>query len=347
MKTTFRIFCAFILALQISFTATAQENDATTSPFDGIKLRSIGPAFMSGRISDIAIHPHNENIWYAAVASGGVWKTMNSGTTWTPIFEKEASYSIGTVAIDPNRPETIWVGTGEDVGGRHIGFGDGVYRSDNGGQTWTNMGLTETQHISRVIVHPENSSIVWVTAQGPLWNKGGQRGLYKTMDGGKTWKKTLGDDAWTGATELVYDPTNPDRMYAATWQRHRTVAAYIGNGPGTALYRSDDGGDTWEKLTNGLPKTPMGKTGLAISPHNPEVLYAAIELDRRKGALYRSDDGGSSWSKQSNTISGGTGPHYYQELYASPHQKDRLYLMDNIWTIPCRFLKMAEKPSTE
>jgi len=333
MKTTFRIFCAFILALQISFTATAQENDATTSPFDGIKLRSIGPAFMSGRISDIAIHPHNENIWYAAVASGGVWKTMNSGTTWTPIFEKEASYSIGTVAIDPNRPETIWVGTGEDVGGRHIGFGDGVYRSDNGGQTWTNMGLTETQHISRVIVHPENSSIVWVTAQGPLWNKGGQRGLYKTMDGGKTWKKTLGDDAWTGATELVYDPTNPDRMYAATWQRHRTVAAYIGNGPGTALYRSDDGGDTWEKLTNGLPKTPMGKTGLAISPHNPEVLYAAIELDRRKGALYRSDDGGSSWSKQSNTISGGTGPHYYQELYASPHQKDRLYLMDNTMQI--------------
>lgn len=333
MKTRFHIFCTFILALQISFSTTAQESDATGNPFDGIKLRSIGPAFMSGRIADIAIHPQNENIWYVAVGSGGVWKTMNSGTTWTPIFEKETSYSIGTVAIDPNRTETIWVGTGEDVGGRHVGFGDGVYRSDNGGRTWTNMGLKETQHISRVVVHPENSSIVWVTAQGPLWNKGGQRGLYKTTDGGKTWVKTLGDDAWTGVTELVYDPTNPDRMYAATWQRHRTVASYVGNGPGTALYRSDDGGDTWEKLTNGLPKTPMGKTGLAISPHNPEVLYAAIELDRRKGAVYRSNDRGSSWTKQSNTISGGTGPHYYQELYASPHQKDRLYLMDNTMQI--------------
>ncbi|MDT0607610.1 WD40/YVTN/BNR-like repeat-containing protein [Croceitalea rosinachiae] len=333
MKTPFRIFCTFIFALLTSYTTTAQESDATSSPFDGLKLRSIGPAFMSGRIADIAIHPYNENIWYVAVGSGGVWKTMNSGTTWTPIFEKETSYSIGTVAIDPNHTETIWVGTGEDSGGRHVGFGDGVYRSDDGGQTWTNMGLKETQHISRVIVHPENSNTVWVTAQGPLWNKGGQRGLYKTTDGGKTWKKTLGDDAWTGVTELVYNPTNPDRMYAATWQRHRTVAAYIGNGPGTALYRSDDGGDTWEKLTNGLPKTPMGKTGLAISPHNPEVLYAAIELDRRKGALYRSNDGGSSWSKQSNTISGGTGPHYYQELYASPHQKDCLYLMDNTMQI--------------
>ncbi|WP_353779986.1 glycosyl hydrolase [Winogradskyella sp. 3972H.M.0a.05] len=334
MKTFSRIFCTLILALLITFTTTAQEEkDSKKNPFNGLELRSIGPAFMSGRIADIAIHPHNENIWYVAVGSGGVWKTINSGTTWTPLFDKQSSYSIGTVSIDPNNPETIWVGTGEDVGGRHVGFGDGVYRSDNGGKTWTNMGLKDTQHISRVIVHPENSNIVWVTAQGPLWNKGGQRGLYKTIDGGKTWKKTLGDDAWTGVTELVYDPTNPNRMYAATWQRHRTVAAYIGNGPGTALYRSDDAGDTWEKLTNGLPKTSMGKTGLAISPHNPNVLYAAIELDRRKGAVYRSDDGGSSWSKQSNTITGGTGPHYYQELFASPHQKDRLYLMDNTMQI--------------
>lgn len=333
MKILFRIFCTFMLTLLVTFTTSAQEKDAKENPFNSLKLRSIGPAFMSGRIADIAIHPHNENIWYVAVGSGGVWKTINSGTTWTPIFDKQTSYSIGTVSIDPNRPETIWVGTGEDVGGRHVGFGDGVYRSDNGGQTWTNMGLKETQHISRVIVHPENSNIVWVTAQGPLWSKGGQRGLYKTIDGGKTWKKTLGDNEWTGVTELVYDSSNPDRMYAATWQRHRTVAAYIGNGPGTALYRSDDGGDTWEKLMNGLPKSSMGKIGLAISPHNSNVLYAAIELDRRKGAVYRSDDGGNSWSKQSNTITGGTGPHYYQELYASPHQKDRLYLMDNTMQI--------------
>ncbi|WP_299217480.1 glycosyl hydrolase [uncultured Aquimarina sp.] len=333
MKTLSHIFCTLMLTFLMVFSTSAQEKVFTENPFDGLKLRSIGPAFMSGRIADIAIHPNNENIWYVAVGSGGVWKTINSGTTWTPIFDKETSYSIGTVTIDPNHPETIWVGTGEDVGGRHVGFGDGVYRSDDGGQTWTNMGLKETQHISRVKVHPDNSNIVWVTAQGPLWSEGGQRGLYKSKDRGKTWTKTLGDDTWTGVTELVYDPRNPDRMYAATWQRHRTVAAYIGNGPGTALYRSSDGGDTWEQLTNGLPKTSMGKTGLAISPHNPNVLYAAIELDRRTGALYRSEDGGSSWSKQSNTISGGTGPHYYQELYASPHQKDRLYLMDNTMQI--------------
>ncbi|WP_282124114.1 WD40/YVTN/BNR-like repeat-containing protein [Algibacter mikhailovii] len=316
-----------------SYAQDATQEDSENAVFKGLALRSIGPAFMSGRISDIAIHPKNENIWYVAVGSGGVWKTENSGTTWKPIFENETSYSIGCISIDPNRPETIWVGTGEDVGGRHVGFGDGVYRSTNGGKTWTNMGLKKTQHISRVIVHPENSNVIWVTAQGPLWNKGDQRGLYKSIDAGKTWTKTLGDDAWTGVTELVYDPRNPNRMYAATWQRHRTVAAYMGNGPGSALYRSDDGGDSWEKLTNGLPKTGFGKTGLTISPQNPDVLYAALELDRKKGGVYRSNDGGSSWTKQSNTITGGTGPHYYQELFASPHQKDRLYLMDNTMQI--------------
>ena len=334
MKPTIKCLYLLLLCMLLPLQNEAQtSSESDKNPFNGLKLRSIGPAFMSGRIADIALHPENENIWYVAVGSGGVWKTTNSGTTWTPIFDKQTSYSIGTVAIDPNRTETIWVGTGEDVGGRHVGFGDGVYRSEDGGKTWKNMGLKNSQHISRVIVHPEDSNIIWVTAQGPLWSKGGDRGLFKSTDGGKTWKKTLGDNEWTGVTELVYDPRNPDRMYAATWQRHRTVAAYFGGGPGTALYRSDDGGETWEKLTNGLPKTAMGKTGLAISPHNPDVLYAAIELDRRTGGLYRSEDGGNSWAKQSNTITGGTGPHYYQELYASPHQKDRLYLMDNTMQI--------------
>ena len=148
------------------------------------------------------------------------------------------------------------------------------------------MGLKETQHISRVIVHPDNSNVIYVTAQGPLWNKGGERGLYKSIDGGKNWTRTLGDGEWIGATDLVYDHRNPNRMYAATWQRHRTVAAYLGNGPGSALYRSNDAGDTWEKLKTGLPETNMGKIGLTISPKNPDVVYAAIELDRRKGGKY-------------------------------------------------------------
>ena len=214
------------------------------------------------------------------------------------------------------------------MGGRHVAYGDGVYRSLNGGKTWENMGLTDSQHISEIIIHPDNSDVVWVAAQGPLWNKGDQRGLYKTTDGGRSWKKVLGDDQWTGVTDIVIDPRNPQVLYAATWDRHRTVAALMGGGPGTAIYRSDDGGEQWTKLANGLPKSNLGKIGIAVSPQNPDVLYAAIELDRTKGAVYRSSDRGASWNKMSDTVSGGTGPHYYQELYASPHEFDRIYLMN-------------------
>jgi len=170
--------------------------------------------------------------------------------------------------------------------------------------------------------------VVWVASQGPLWSKGGERGLYKTTNGGKSWNRVLGNDEWTGVTDIMIDPRNPRILYAATWDRHRTVAALMGGGPGTAIYRSDDGGDNWTKLTNGLPKSNMGKIGITISPQNPDVVYAAIELDRTKGAVYRSEDRGASWKKMSDTVSGGTGPHYYQELYASPHKFDRLYLMN-------------------
>ncbi|MBK7407772.1 MAG: glycosyl hydrolase [Saprospirales bacterium] len=283
---------------------------------------------MSGRIADIAINPQDDNQWYVAVGSGGIWKTTNAGVTWKPIFDEQASFSTGCVTIDPSNPNTIWVGTGENIGGRHVGFGDGIYRSGDGGATWKNMGLKQSEHISKIIVHPDNSNVIWVAVQGPLWKKGGERGLYKTTDGGQTWKRVLGDAEWVGATDLAIDPRNPMVLYAATWQRQRTVAAYMGGGPGTGLYRSTDGGDTWEKLTKGLPESSMGKIGLAISPQNPDVLYAAIELDRRTGAVYRSADRGSSWEKRSDAVSGATGPHYYQELYASPHQFDRIYLVD-------------------
>ena len=293
-----------------------------------LKLRNIGPAFLSGRIADIAVHPKNNSVWYVAVGSGGVWKTENSGTTWKPIFDKESSYSIGCITIDPSNHSTLWVGTGENVGGRHVGYGDGIYKSTDGGKSWKNVGLKSSEHISKVIVHPNNSDIVWVAAQGPLWSKGGERGLYKTIDGGKSWKKVLGGNEWTGVTELVIDPRNPDVLYAATWQRHRTVAALMGGGPDSGLHKSTDGGETWRELTTGLPRSNMAKIGLAISPQKPDVLYAAIELDRTKGAVYRSENRGASWKKMSNTVSGGTGPHYYQELYASPHKFDRLYLMN-------------------
>lgn len=300
----------------------------TADNLSGLRWRNIGPAFTSGRIADIAIHPEDDNLWYVAVGSGGVWKTENAGVTWIPIFDNQSVYSTGCVSIDPINPHTVWVGTGENVGGRHVGFGDGVYKSMDGGKNWENMGLGASEHISEIVIHPENSEVIFVAVQGPLWNPGGDRGLYKSIDGGESWKKVLGNEEWTGVTDIAIDPRDPDWMYAATWDRHRTVAAYMGGGPGSGIHRSRDGGETWEKLTQGIPGSNLGKIGLAISPQEPDIVYAAIELDRKTGGLFKSTDRGSSWQKMSEAVSGATGPHYYQELYASPHQFDRLYLMD-------------------
>ncbi len=329
MNSIFKKSIVWIFTILLAIPLNAQTSKKDTI-FNGMKFRNLGPALVSGRIADIAIHPKNENIWYVAVGSGGVWKTENSGTTWTPIFDKQSTYSIGCLTIDPSNLSTIWVGTGENVGGRHVGFGDGIYKSDDDGKTWKNFGLKNSEHISKIIVHPENSNIIWVASQGPLWSKGGERGVYKSVDGGKTWNRKLGNNEWTGATDLILDSKNSDVMYAATWDRHRTVAAYMGGGPGSGIHKSIDGGETWKKLSNGIPKSNLGKIGLAISPFDSEVIYAAIELDRRKGGVFISKNKGESWSKQSDAISGGTGPHYYQELYASPHHEGTLYLMSNV-----------------
>lgn len=306
----------------------ADEGPLSSKTFQGLELRNIGPALMSGRIADIALHPDDPSVWYVAVGSGGVWKTVNAGTTWTPLFDDEVSYSIGCVTLDPSNPHVVWVGTGEDVGGRHVGFGDGVYRTRDGGAHWENMGLEDSEHITKIIVHPEDSDTVWVASQGPLWSRGGERGLFKTTDGGQTWTKVLGGGEWTGISSLVADPRDADVLYAATWQHHRTVAAYMGGGPETGIHRSTDGGESWEELTRGLPEGNMAKIGLAVSPQNPDVVYAAIELNRRTGGVFRSTDRGASWEKRSDAVAGATGPHYYQELYASPHAFDRLYLVD-------------------
>jgi len=320
-----RVLSGVLLAMSLGLNGQTKPSN---SPFQGLAFRSIGPAFMSGRIADIAIDPKDENTWYVAVGSGGVWKTTNRGISWQAIFDTYPSYSTGALAIDKQNSHRIWLGTGENVGGRHVGYGDGIYLSENGGQSWTNKGLPDSEHISKIIIHPTQSNTIWVAAQGPLWTKGGQRGVYKSTDGGETWERTLAVNEWTGATDLLIDPRNPDRLYAATWQRHRTVAAYLGGGPGSGLYRSDDGGLTWQKLQEGLPTIDMGKIGLALSAHNPDVVYAAIEGYHREGGVYRSTNRGASWSKQSDAVSGATGPHYYQELYTSPHHEHTLYLMD-------------------
>lgn len=315
----------FFLLILCSAGLAAQDAPETLK---GFKLRSVGPAFVAGRISDIAVHPDHDNTWYVAVSSGGVWKTKNAGTTWQPIFDNKKVFATGCITIDPNNPSTVWLGTGENNGGRHISWGDGVYKSTDDGKSWKNMGLPNSEHVSKIIVHPDNSDVVWVASQGPLWSSGGDRGVFKTMDGGETWEKVLGGSEWTGATDLLMDPRNPDLLYAATWDRHRTVAAYLGGGPGSGIHRSRDGGKTWEKLKSGIPRSNLGKIGLAISPQDPDVVYAAITQDRREGGIFRSENQGSSWKKMSNTVSGGTGPHYYMELYACPHNFDRLYLMD-------------------
>ena len=332
MKSIYRNkYLIFIFTISLLTNLSSQnkkDNIWADDNFTGLQFRSIGPALMSGRISDIAVHPEDDNIWYLTVGSGGVWKTTNAGVTWTPIFDDQGSYSIGCVTIDQNNPHIIWIGTGEDLGGRHFGYGDGVYRSDDGGKTWKNMGLKNSEHVSKILIHPENSNVVWVASQGPLWSKGGERGVYKSIDGGKNWTNVWSDNEWTGATELLMDPRNSDRLYLASWQKHRNIAAYMGGGPGSGIHRSDDGGKTWQKLSSGLPKSNMGKIGLDISSHNPDILYAAIELDRRSGGVYRSTDRGANWKKMSDAVAGATGPHYYQELYASPHKFDRLYLMD-------------------
>ena len=299
-----------------------------SSLYSGLKFRSVGPAFMSGRIAEIAINPENENEWYVAVGSGGAWKTVNAGTTWEPLTDNQSFYSTGSITIDPNNTSTIWLGTGENVGGRHVGIGKGVFVTKDGGKTWKNKGLNNSEHISKIIVNKKDSNIVFVASQGPLWSSGGERGLYKSIDGGSNWNLVLSVNEWTGVTDVVVDPRDENIMYAATWQRHRNVAAYMGGGVGTKLFKSTDGGDSWRQLKTGLPTGKLGKIGLAISEINPDVLYAAIELDRRKGAVYRSSNGGESWKKMSDTVSGATGPHYYQELVASPHHFDKIYLMD-------------------
>jgi photosystem II stability/assembly factor-like uncharacterized protein len=331
-----RTFFTLAIAFVLSFVASPlrAENNGVAAPglneptFKGLEWRGIGPALMSGRIADIAVDPSDRSTWYIAVGSGGVWKTTNRGTTWSSVFDGQGSYSIGSVTVDPNNPQVVWVGTGENVSGRHVGYGDGVYRSRDGGATWENLGLKESEHIGMIVIDPRDSDTVYVAAQGPLWSGGGERGLYKTVDGGRNWERILAGGEYTGVNEVHMDPRNPDVLFAVKHQRLRNVAALMNGGPESGIYKSADAGKTWRELKTGLPSEDKGKIGLAISPIDPDVVYATIELGGRKGGFWRSTDSGESWEKRSDYLSGGTGPHYYQEIFASPHRFDRIYQMD-------------------
>lgn len=330
-KTLSTAAAVIVYLLGLTFEAHAIEDSPpgfNEKTFKGLEWRGIGPALMSGRIADIAFDPSDRSTWYIAVGSGGVWKTTNQGTTWKSVFDGQGAYSIGAVTVDPVNHNTVWVGTGENVSGRHVGFGDGVYKSLDGGNTWENMGLKQSEHIGMIRVDPRDPNVVFVAAQGPLWSGGGDRGLYRTSNGGLSWERILSGGEFTGVSEVHLDPRNPDVLFAVKHQRLRNVAALMNGGPESGIFKSTDGGKSWRELTTGLPEEDMGKIGLAISPVDPEVVYATIELGGRTGGFWRSLDGGESWEKRSDYLSGGTGPHYYQEIFASPHQLDRVYQMD-------------------
>jgi photosystem II stability/assembly factor-like uncharacterized protein len=315
--------------------------DADSARLAELPWRSIGPAVTSGRVVDFAVPegPKSQiggrlgELFYVASASGGVWKTTNGGTTWEPIFDHQSSASIGDIAVAPSNPDILWVGTGEANNQRSSSWGDGVYKSENGGKTWTNMGLKKSEHIGRVIVNPTNSEIVFVAAAGPLWGPGGDRGLFRTIDGGHTWKNVKNIDTHTGFTDVIFDPTNPSVIYAASFQRERRPYSYVGGGPGSGLWKSIDGGDTWTKLTEGLPTGDVGRIGLDVSRSSPNVVYATIETKvtgtgaangNTEASIYRSDDYGASWQKMGTAFSY---PWYMGQIRVDPTNPDRVYFM--------------------
>jgi photosystem II stability/assembly factor-like uncharacterized protein len=322
-----RIVAAGLLWVFAASVSLAADDDESGHPFEGLNLRHIGPAITSGRISDFAFHPDRKHEYLVATASGNLWKTDNNGITWSPIFDGEASYAIGVVELDPNDPNVVWVGTGENNAQRSVAYGDGVYKSVDGGKSWKNMGLKDSGHISQIWIDPSDPDTVLVAAQGPLWSSGGDRGLYKTTDGGQTWETILTVDENTGINEFVVDPRDSNNIVASSYQRRRHVWVLINGGPGSAVHKTTDGGNTWNKVSTGLPsKDHMGRIGLAGAPSKPDMIYAIVEASDEERGIYRSTDFGDTWEKRSDHMT--TSPQYYNELVIDPQDEDRLYSLD-------------------
>jgi photosystem II stability/assembly factor-like uncharacterized protein len=329
MKKLFLLALVLVSTLVVSAQEPAQPADAARNQdpwapatFEEFRLRSIGPAIMSGRISHIAVHPENKQTWYIGVASGGVWKTTNAGITFTPVFQNEGAYSIGAVVIDAKSPSTIWVGTGEANNQRSVGYGDGIYRSDDAGKSWRNVGLKDSQQIGRIVIDPRDSKVVFVAAYGPLWSAGGDRGLYKTADGGATWSKVLEISENTGISDVAIDPANADVMLAVAHQRRRHTWTLIHGGPESGLHKSVDGGKTWRRVRSGLPGGDTGRIVIAFSPAQKGLVYAKVETAENT-ALYVSLDAGDSWERRANVQAQ---PMYYKNIHADPKDPDRVYV---------------------
>lgn len=330
MKKILLIILVGILGTTLSISAQRQDRQkgdtlVTSSLVNGLKFRSIGPAWASGRIADLAVNPGNPSEYYAAVASGNVWKTENNGTTWKPIFDNYGAYATGVVKIDPNNYNVVWVGTGENNHQRALGYGDGVYKSTDGGKSFKNMGLKQSRQIGGIVIDPRNSDIVFVACEGSAWGPGGERGLYKTADGGKTWEKVLNISDETGVNNVVLDPSNPDIMYATSEQRRRHVFSKIGGGPESAVYKSTDGGTSWNKTMKGLPSGDIGGMGIDVSPVDPNVVYLIVEAAGNSGGFFRSTDKGESWEKMNSYHSSG---QYYNKIHCDPKDVDRVISLD-------------------
>src|SRR5262245_3370640 len=331
-------------------------------PFDSLHFRPLGPASMSGRISDVAVYEANPAIYYVGTAHGGVWKTVNNGTTFEAQMQDRGLMSIGDIAISQNNPDLVWVGTGESNNRQSTSWGDGVFKSVDGGKTYAFMGLRSSRYINRIVIDPRNNETVFVASTGSLWGPGGERGVYKTTDGGKNWKQVLKVDDDTGANDLVIDPLNNQVLYASTYQRRRTACCMNGGGPGSGIWKSTDNGETWTRLKEGIPAGSLGRIALDVYRKRPNILYSLIEgpapaggrgggrggagaaggeegpggeagqaggrgapqpLNTQPTGLYRSDDAGATWRKVNNA---NPRPMYFSQVRIDPNDPDVVYL---------------------
>ena len=310
-----------LLLFTVSFFAQEFSMDLAAD----MKPRNIGPGGMSGRVTAIDVVLKNPDILYVGTASGGLWKSTSGGVTWKPIFEKQVTASIGAVAIQQSNPSVVWVGTGEGNPRNSLNGGYGIFKSLDAGKTWKSMGLEKTRHIHRIVVHPENPDIVYVAAIGSPWGEHAERGVYKTVDGGQTWKQILFNNNKTGAADLVIDPSNPNKLIVAMWEHKRDPWFFKSGGKGSGLYITHDGGDTWKQVTEkeGFPKGELGRIGVAISKSNPDTMYALVEAT--KNALYKSEDGGFTWKKTNDKTDIGNRPFYYSEIYVDPQNENTVY----------------------
>ncbi len=321
MLRTARSATLWLVVLAFAYRVDAQQLD------DGflsrLPWRAIGPAVMGGRIDDVAVDERNPSVIYVGAASGGLWKSINAGTTWTPLFDRQSVSSIGDIALAPSNPDIVWVGTGEPNNRQSSTFGDGVYRSSDGGRSWTHAGLRDSHHIGRVIVDPSDPDIVYVAALGHLWGPNKERGVFKTIDGGRTWTNVLFINEDTGVVDMAIDAQNREVLYAAAYQRRRAPWGFNGGGPGGGIHKSTDGGRTWTKLAGGLPQGILGRIGLAVWRRNPQVLYATVE-HRENGGIFRSDDAGATWRKI-NSLN--PRPMYYSKIHIDPQDDRRIYVL--------------------